>query len=141
MLELRALCVEQGEMLPEHMMVIEGLRNEDNMMLAKKADRGKWADGLGLKDLANDSAEILFHAGCRFSFDEEYWPVLRAAVNLLKRSSVDFGIIGGDNRGLLGRRNSFVVTALGLQPPAVDHEQSYVEGIRDGAILYQVQNC
>jgi len=103
MLELRAKCVEQGEMLPEHMYFIEGLRNDDNMMLGKKADRGNWAEGLGIKNLANDTAEVLFHAGCRFSFDEELWPTLKGAANLLKKAGVDFGIMGPDETCCGGR--------------------------------------
>ena len=76
--ELRAMCVEQGYGHPVHQMVIEGLRKEDNMMQAKKADRGNWlADlpaGTAPKDLTGDKAEVLFHAGCRYSFDEELHP-------------------------------------------------------------------
>jgi len=93
-LELRAKCVEDGQLLPAHMLVIDNLKKEDNMMLGKKADRGKWAKGLDIKDLTKDRAEVLYHAGCRFSFDEELWPVARTAVNLLKKAGVDVGIMG-----------------------------------------------
>jgi len=44
MQELRIKCVEEGQLVPAHMMVIEGLRKEDNMMQALKADRGRWAE-------------------------------------------------------------------------------------------------
>ena len=37
--ELRLKAVEDGELIPAHMMVIEGLKKEDNMMQAKKEDR------------------------------------------------------------------------------------------------------
>ena len=63
--ELRAKCVEDGELLPEHMVVMEGLKKEDNMMEGLKADRGNWADGLAVKDLSQEKAEVLFHAGYR----------------------------------------------------------------------------
>ena len=41
MQELRIQLVEDGQFLPEHSIVIDGLKKEDNMMLAKKADRGR----------------------------------------------------------------------------------------------------
>ena len=36
---------------------------------ASRADRADWAEGLGLKDLTKEKAEVIFHAGCRYSFD------------------------------------------------------------------------
>jgi Fe-S oxidoreductase len=94
LLELRAKCVEDGEMLPEHLMIIDHLRKEDNMMLARKADRGDWADDLDVKDLTTESAEVLFHAGCHYSFNEALWPVARKSVELLRKAGVDVGIMG-----------------------------------------------
>lgn len=94
MRELRIKCVEDGQLLPAHMAVIEGLRKEDNMMQKPKADRGKWADGLEVKDLTKEKAEVAFHAGCQLSFDEEQWPVARAGITLLKKAGVDVGIMG-----------------------------------------------
>ena len=104
-LELRAKCVEDGQVLPEHMAVIDNLREEDTMILdKKKADRGKWAEGLGVKDLSKgEEAEVLFHAGCRLSYDEDRWEVVRGAVNLLKNAGVDVGIMGADEMCCGGR--------------------------------------
>jgi Fe-S oxidoreductase len=101
--ELRAKCVEDGQLLPEHMMVIDGLRKEDNMMLSARADRGNWAAGIDVKDLATETAEVLYHAGCRYSFDEELWPIARSSVELLKRSGVDVGIMGSGEACCGGR--------------------------------------
>src|SRR4030067_525800 len=67
MQELRIKCVEDGALVSAHMIVIEGLRKEDNMMMARRADRGKWAAGLGVKGLTGETAEGIYHAGCRDS--------------------------------------------------------------------------
>jgi len=96
MLEIRAKCVEDGQLLPQLMPLIDNLRKEDNMMLGKKADRGKWAEGLEVKDLTVEEGEVVFHAGCRMCYDEELWPVARDAVTLLKNAGVDIGIMGKD---------------------------------------------
>jgi len=94
--ELRAKCVEDGQLLPEFMLVIDNLRKEDNMMMQLKADRGKWSEGLDVKDLTTESAEVVFYAGCLFSYDEERWNVARTAVTLLRDAGVDVGIMGKD---------------------------------------------
>jgi Fe-S oxidoreductase len=94
--ELRAKFVEDGQLLPSHMPVIQGLKKEDNMMQRPKAERGKWAEGLAVKDLTKEKAEVVYHAGCRLSFDEQLWPLARGAVTLLKEAGVDVGIMGKD---------------------------------------------
>ena len=76
-------CVEEGNLVPQHMPYIDHLRKEDNMLLKPKEDRGKWAEGLKVKDLTTEKAEVAFHAGCELSFDEEQWNVPQTALNLL----------------------------------------------------------
>jgi len=94
--EIRFKLIEDGQLLPQHMPVIDNLRKEDNMMMKSKTERGKWADGLDVKDVTQESAEVVFHAGCRFSYDEELWKIPRTAVTLLKNAGVDVGIMGKD---------------------------------------------
>ena len=72
--ELRFKAVDDGQLLPQHLAYIRHLRNEDNMMLKPKAERGKWAEGLDVKRVTSEPAEVVFHAGCRFSYDEGLWP-------------------------------------------------------------------
>lgn len=103
MQELRIKCVQEGHLLPEHMLVLEGLRKQDNMMMANKTDRGKWADDLAVKDLTEDKADVLFHAGCRYCFDRELWPVARAGVRVLQKAGADVGIMGASESCCCGR--------------------------------------
>ncbi len=103
MLEIRARLVEDGQLLPEHMVVMEHLRKEDNMVMGQKADHGKWAEGLDLKDLTQVSAPYLFHAGCRLSFDEALWPGGKGAVTILREAGLDIGIMGRDETCCGGR--------------------------------------
>lgn len=103
MRELRFKLVEDGQLLPEHIPVIEGLRKDDNMLMQPKAERGKWAEGLDVKNITTEKAQVLFHTGCRFSYDKELWKVSRAAVTLLKNAGVDIGIMGKDESCCGGR--------------------------------------
>jgi Fe-S oxidoreductase len=96
-LELKARAVEDGQLLPQHIPIIDNLKEQDTMMLGMlKADRGKWANGLAVKDLTKEKAGVAFFVGCRFSYDEELWKVPRAAIRLLKKVGIDIGIMGGD---------------------------------------------
>ncbi|AQR97493.1 (Fe-S)-binding protein [Clostridium saccharoperbutylacetonicum] len=94
MQELRIKCVEEGHGNPAHMRVIEGLNKEANMMQRSSKKRGNWADGLAVKDLSKEKAEVLYHAGCRYSFDEELRPTVRAGLSILLDAGVDVGIMG-----------------------------------------------
>jgi len=96
MRELRFRLVEDGQLLPQHIPIIDSLRKEDNMMMKPKTDRGKWAEGLDIKNLTKERAEVVFYVGCRFSFDEELWKVPRAAISLMMNAGVDVGILGKD---------------------------------------------
>ena len=91
---LRVRCVEDGQILPEHLVMVDNMRKEDNPFGEKKTKRGSWADGLKLKDAIREKVDVLFHAGCRFSYDEELRDVIREAAVFLQEAGVDFGIAG-----------------------------------------------
>ncbi len=101
--ELRFRLVEDGQVLPEHMAVIEHLRKEDNIMMKPRAERGDWAKGLDVKNITESPAEVVFHAGCRFSYDKDLQEKARTAVTLLKNAGVDIGIMGKDESCCGGR--------------------------------------
>ena len=103
MRQLRFKMIDNGCFPFQDIPLIDNLRKEDNMMMKPKADRDKWAAGLDVKDLTREKAEVVFHAGCRFSFDEDLWKVPRAVVDLFKFAGVDFGIMGRDENCCGGR--------------------------------------
>ena len=90
---VRAHLVGMGYVLPEHSMMLESLRKEDNIMMQPKADRGKWAEGLDVKDLSRgERADVAYHAGCLYSYDPELSPIARDTVMLLRDAGADVGI-------------------------------------------------
>jgi Fe-S oxidoreductase len=133
---LREKCVEDGQLMPAHMVVIDGLKKEDNMMLGLKANRGKWADGLDVKDLTEETAEVVFHAGCRYSFDEELWPVVRGGLTLLKEAGVDVGIMGGDETCCGGRAYE-----LGYAGELIKYAEHQIETFRTAGVKTLVTPC
>ncbi|MDD3718808.1 MAG: (Fe-S)-binding protein [Actinomycetota bacterium] len=103
LLELRAYCIEQGELIVEHMAMIDALKREDNVLGEPKARRGEWAQGLGLKDINSETCEVLFHAGCRYSYDPDLRDTLRGQVRLMLQAGVDLGIAGAEESCCGGR--------------------------------------
>ena len=101
--ELKFKLVEDGQLLPEFTLLIDYLRKEDNMMMKPRAERGDWAEGLDVKRIYDEPTEVLFHAGCRFSYDEELQETARNAVTILKSAGVDIGIMGKDESCCGGR--------------------------------------
>jgi Fe-S oxidoreductase len=101
--ELRFKLVEDGQLLPQHMLYIDHLRKEDNMMLKPRSERGKWADGLDIKRITGERTDVVFHAGCRFSYDESLWQKARTAVTILKNAGINIGIMGSDESCCTGR--------------------------------------
>jgi Fe-S oxidoreductase len=137
MRELRAKLVEDGQLLPQHMLLIDNLRKEDTMILGKvKADRGKWAEGLDVKDLTKEKAEVVFHAGCRFCYDEDLWEIPRTAVTLLKNAGVDVGIMGKDECCCGGRAYD-----LGYQGEFTKYAESNIEAWTTAGVKTVVTSC
>jgi len=136
MLEIRAKLVEEGQLLPQHMVVIEHLRREDNMMMEPKSERGRWAEGLDVKDLTTEQAEVVFHAGCRTCFDKEMWSAARAAVNLLKSAGVDVGIMGKDETCCGGRAYS-----MGYRGEFIKYAENNIEAWRNAGVKTVVTGC
>ena len=82
---------------------MDGLRKEFNMLGQSKEQRGNWIADLQVKDLTKEKAKIVFHAGCRYSFDGELGHVARTAVKILQKAGVDFGIMGEQENCCGGR--------------------------------------
>jgi Fe-S oxidoreductase len=120
MRELRAHLVKKGHALPQFEKVIDGLRRNANMVGAPAKQRGDWAKELAVKNLATEKAEVVFHAGCRYSFDGDLGDIARASVRILKRAEADVGILGaaetccGGRARDMGHIEDFQTRAHGL---------------------------
>jgi Fe-S oxidoreductase len=92
--DIRIQCVKNGFTLPALDKVIGSMQKQGTMVPGAKAKRGKWAEGLDIKDATVQKAKVIYHAGCRTCYDETLWKVARTSVNLLKKAGVDVGIAG-----------------------------------------------
>ncbi|HSJ55768.1 MAG TPA: (Fe-S)-binding protein [Anaerolineae bacterium] len=109
---LKCHLVEDGQGLDTHRAVVHSMTQERNRTQAAASARGVWADDLDVPRLPDEKATVLFHAGCRFSYDGALQPSARAAVRLLQSAGVDVGILGERETCCGGR-----VYSMGYQEP------------------------
>ena len=98
--EFRHYLNEKGVVPEAYPGVIAKLRESRNMAGAPQTKRTDWADGLGLKKLAAPGApaasgtvgkaEVLFHAGCLYSFNPALRGAVQAAARVLTKGGLDF---------------------------------------------------
>ena len=115
--ELRFKLVEGGHSLPKHQTIINNLKKEGNSVMKPGNKRGDWAESLNVKDLTRESADVVFHAGCKLSFDKNLQKTARTAISLLIKNGVDVGVMGkneyccGGRAYDMGFKEEFVVAA------------------------------
>jgi Fe-S oxidoreductase len=91
--EFRMQCIEDGKTNPALDKTITGLRKTGSMVPVK-GKRGDWATGLNLKNATKEKVDVLFHVGCLTSYDKDMQKLAKAAVKILQKAGVNFGIAG-----------------------------------------------
>ena len=88
-------AVEKGKLVGKQAETFKALNDEKTMLSGyKKADRARWADGLGLADAFAADVDTLFFPGCRYSYDPDLKTEAAATVKLLKDAGVKLGYLG-----------------------------------------------
>lgn len=100
---VRTEAVSQGLLKPGYIVMIDSLRQEDNVLGKPKAERGEWVEGLGLKNPSAEKTQTLYHAGCLLSLDPDLWEISRCAVKIMQAAGEDFGILGREESCCGGR--------------------------------------
>ncbi|MFH1003583.1 MAG: heterodisulfide reductase-related iron-sulfur binding cluster, partial [Chloroflexota bacterium] len=112
--ELRAECYRRGKTLPRHDELVASTREKDNPWGVPRESKFSWREGVKIKDITREKAEVLFFASCSPQ-DERVRAVPRAAVALLQRGGVDVGILGRQERCC-----GFLAHQVGERQVAVD---------------------
>jgi Fe-S oxidoreductase len=93
--ELRNYVVDQGKgPLQGHMPAVDSIRKNDNPWLQPRTRRGHWARKLKVKDLTKEKAEVLYFAGCTYSYNANQQKVAHSTVRIMQEAGVDVGILG-----------------------------------------------
>lgn len=96
----RNLVLMEGEFPGEEVMgAMENTEVNGNPLGMGFAARGEWAEGLGVKPLAEDPAvDVLYFVGCYASFDKRNIKVAKSFVRLLQAAGVKVGILGKEEK-------------------------------------------
>lgn len=87
----------EGDLPAEAQNSLRNIENQSNPWGLAQEERGKWAEEMGVKTLAEDAdVEYLFYVGCAGSYDQRYLDVTRAFAKLLGAAGVKFGILGAE---------------------------------------------
>ena len=93
----RVLAVEEGTQIPVLLnQTLEKVFKYDNPWESSKRQRGAWAEGLDLPDLAKKStkADLCYFVGCTTSFDDTAQGIALSFSKILQSAGVNFGILG-----------------------------------------------
>ena len=94
---MREEMTERDGPIEAHRPLFEGLQQHDHPWSQPKAERGLWANALGLKKLGSDNATMLLFAGC--SADRESGrPGAIALAKLMQEAGEDFVILGDEEK-------------------------------------------
>ena len=121
----------EGDFPEEAQVAMKNLESQSNPWGLPQEDRGKWANGLEVKTLAEKAdVEYLYYVGCSGAYDERNIKVTIAVTGLLNKAGVSFAILGkeetccGDSARRIGNEYLF----QSLAPQSVETFKRY--GVR-----------
>jgi Fe-S oxidoreductase len=91
----RYLVLEESNFPQEVTPLFQNLERNQNPWEISNDTRAEWAQGLGVKTLAEDpDVEVLYWVGCMGSFDARNRKVATAFAKVMQHAGVNFGILG-----------------------------------------------
>jgi Fe-S oxidoreductase len=133
---LRQMAVSAGCTLPAHEVMVESLKKNDNVLDKPKEERGAWAQGLDLKNIAAEKADVVYRAGCLLSYDPEIQGAALDAIGLLQRAGVDVGIEGKEEACCGGR--AYEIGQMGEFTKYAEHN---IEAYNTAGVSKVVVSC
>lgn len=90
-IEMRIRLVSEGHMPAVFKEMLQRFKTHGTIV-AVTDHRGRWAQGLGVKNAFKEPIEVYFHTGCLMNFDAYFQDLARKAVTLLKMAELEVGI-------------------------------------------------
>lgn len=94
---MREEITEKEGPINAHRPIYQGLQQHDNPWAQPKSGRGAWADGLGLKTLADGKATTLLFAGCSADQPSGRSSAM-ALAKLMQKAGDDFVVLGKEEK-------------------------------------------
>src|SRR5437867_13283337 len=100
----RNLVLTQGKIPPESMDMLRNIETNYNPWGSGWDQRGRWAEGLGVRTLAeaiaaNEPGDVLYWVGCAACFDDRNGKVDQAFARMMKIACVRLAILGSGGKG------------------------------------------
>lgn len=87
----------EGDFPEEAQGALRNIENQSNPWGLAQGERDKWAEGLDVKRMSEDSdVEYLFFVGCAGSYDQRYQDVTKSLVKILDAAGISFAILGNE---------------------------------------------
>ncbi len=91
----RHLVLAESKFPVELQNAFVNMENNSNPWGVGAHTRADWAEGLGVKTMAEDSnVDILYWVGCAGAFDDRNKSIAKSFVKILQKADVKFGILG-----------------------------------------------
>ncbi len=133
----RNLTLTESEFPSEMNNLFKNLENNFSPWQVNPSDRAKWAEGLDIKTMAEDSnAEYLFWVGCAGSYDLRAQKVSVAFAKIMQKAGIDFRILGEEEKC-----NGDVARRLGNEYLAQMLIQENVETLNNYNVKKIVTTC
>jgi len=95
----RYLVLSESEFPSSLNLLFKNIETNFNPWAFNSNERGKWAEGLGVKTMAEDSnCDLLFWVGCAGSYDDRYIKVSKALVLIMQKANINFRILGNEEK-------------------------------------------
>ena len=95
----RHLVLMEGKMQTQVVDLLRNIEQNYNPWGIGWDQRGKWAEGLDVKTMAEDAnVEYLFWVGCVGSFDDHGKKIAQSIARLLTKAGVSFAILGAEEK-------------------------------------------
>ncbi len=93
----RNLVMEQASIPETAEGALRSIEDRGHPWRGTTLSRTDWAEGLGIKTLAEDKdIDILFWVGCSYALEDRSTKVAQALAKLLKNAGINFGILGAE---------------------------------------------
>ena len=102
--KMRRIAVDNGiGPLSKHSPLTTSIRSYDNPWQMPRSQRDRWTkklkkDGMEIKDLNKEKAEVLYFVGCTASYDPKVQDMAKATAHIFNSAGVDFGILGKNEK-------------------------------------------
>jgi Fe-S oxidoreductase len=97
--DMRRHLIAEGKVDRKKRDLLTSLNNVANPYGLPAFERMRWAEGLNLRTMQEDSdVDILYWVGCAGSYDPRNQNVSRAMIRILRHAGVKFGVLGNEEK-------------------------------------------